>query len=94
MIEIDTTPYPKRRVIGSKYDQTFSDLEPGQCVKCEPERTNSVSNALRKWLENHDKKGFRVRHIVRCEDGYGRVWLLREPVKMADVKGRKIVNLV
>lgn len=94
MLEIDTTPYPKRRTVGSKYDALFSALEPDQCVKCDPANTNSVSNALRKWLEVHGKSGYRVRHIVKCEDGFGRVWLLRKAVKMADIKGRKVVNLI
>ncbi|MGS1116906.1 hypothetical protein [Castellaniella sp. UC4442_H9] len=93
MLEIDTTPYPTRRKVGSKYDEVFAALLPGQCVKCDSAKTNSISQALRKWLEAHGKTGYRVRHIVKCDDGAGRVWLLREPLKMADVPRRKITKL-
>ena len=61
-----------------KYDELFSRLKAGQCVKCEPGETQPVRNALLKWLQNKGKETkFEVRTMTRYHtDGRGRVWLL------------------
>lgn len=93
MLVIEDTPYPKRRTTGSKYDADFDRLQVDQCVRCDPKEVATTSNALRKYLERKGREGLMVRQVAKCDDGYARIWLLKRPVTMASVKGRKIVNL-
>lgn len=95
MLEIDNTPYPARRLMASKYDDTFSKMQPGQCIKTETENVGNVSNSMRKWLEKHGKQAdFKVRTASKMPDGFGRVWIMsKTPMKMADVPARRINKL-
>lgn len=94
MFEIDTTPFPARRVVASKYDSTFSDMRPGQCIKTEPASVDRVSAAMKKWIERKGRADVVVRTVRRMEDGFGRVYMMpAKPVKMADLKGRVVSKL-
>lgn len=93
MFEIDNTPFPEKRLVASKYDETFNNLRPGQCLKVDPERVSTTCGALKKWIGRTGRKDVFVRSVKSMPDGYGRVWMLpKHTLKMADVKGRKIVN--
>lgn len=61
-----------------KYDLLFSKMKPGQCIKCEPDETQRLSNALRTWIKRRRKAHqFEVRSVARyTTDQRGRVWLL------------------
>lgn len=95
MLEIDSTPFPAKRLMASKYDETFAKMQPGQCGKTTPESVGRVANSMRKWLEKHNKlTDFQVRTVSRMPDGYGRVWMIAaKPTRMADIPGRKIEKL-
>jgi len=95
MLEIDSTPFPARRVMASKYDEIFAQMQPGQCVKCDSSRVGVVSQAMRKWLEKTGKaEQLQVRTASKMPDGYGRVWMMsKKPVKMADLPSRKVRKL-
>jgi hypothetical protein len=94
MFEIDTTPFPAQRLVSSKYDETFSALRLGQCIKTEPENVGKVCAAMKKWLERKGRADAVVRIVRRMDDGYGRVYMMpKKPVKMADVQGRVVSKL-
>lgn len=77
-LAIEATPYNPvgRRSTASKYDSVFAKLKVGECVVCAPEAVASINSALRKY---HQKLGAYaiVRSITKCNDGKGRVWLMR-----------------
>ena len=51
LIEICNDPYVGvRSSPKGKYDEMFSMLKPGQCLKCEPHESAPLATALRKWL--------------------------------------------
>ena len=95
MLEIENTPYPARRLMSSKYDETFAKMQPGQCVKTSTDSVGRAANSMRKWLEKHGKQdAFNVRTVSKMPDGYGRVWMMHaKPMKMADVPARRINKL-
>lgn len=82
-LEVTNDPIPKKRSLGpGRYDELFSSLKPGQCIKCEPEHTGAVSNALRNWISKRRKKGLAVTavsHYPGCKEKLGRVWLIEKP---------------
>lgn len=69
------TPFPKTGRVYGKYDDLFAKLRIGSCVACEPSEKETVSNAMRKWLERNGKKA-RVVSFKRCDDGKARVWMM------------------
>lgn len=94
---IENTPFPTMRYFVSKYDATFAKMQPGQCLRMETKDVGKVAHAMNKWIKKNGKTDkLMVRTLSKQPDGYGRVWLLSKPVsiKMADVPGRKITNLV
>lgn len=92
-IVIEDTPYTGKIVRG-KYDSLFEKLKPGQCMRVQREDVSKITSALQQWLKKKGKTGrLRARSVENCEDGYGRVWMLNVPIKMADVPARKITKL-
>lgn len=82
-LEVADDPLPKKRSLGpGRYDDLFASMKPGQCIKCEPEHTGAIGNALRSWLKRKRKKNLAVkaaRHYPPCKDKLGRVWLVATP---------------
>lgn len=78
-ISITNDPLPQRRAITSKYDDLFSSLKPGQCLRVPSKSVGSVGQGLRKWLgkQGIDSTG-RIKAAINYENdkGFGRVWLL------------------
>src|SRR5690625_463090 len=70
-------------------------LKPGQSIKTKDEKVAvRFSIGLRKALRDKGADAhYRVSQRMNMPDGYHRVFLLAKPVKMADLPGRKIVNL-
>jgi hypothetical protein len=94
MFEIDTTPFPARRVVRSKYAEAFVQMRPGQCIKTDPKLVGSVAGAMRKWLLRNGRDDLVVRVINKLDDGYGRVYMMpAKPIKMADLPGRKVIKM-
>lgn len=93
MFEIDDTPYSGQRRVTSKYHETFAKMRPGQCIKIDTNRVNAVATSLRTWIEKQGRTDVVVHSTAKMADGYGRVWLMPvKPLRMADVKGRKVIN--
>lgn len=85
LIEICNDPYVGvRSSPKGKYDEMFSMLKPGQCLKCEPHESAPLATALRKWLQTNGKDAeLEVRAMNRfSKDGRGRVWLLAKEQKL------------
>lgn len=94
MFEIDSTPFPSRRLVTGKYTETFAALRPGQCIKTEPDRVSTVATAMKTWIKRTGKKDVIVRTVGKMPDGFGRVYLMpAKPVKMADLPGHKVVSM-
>jgi hypothetical protein len=94
MFEIDSTPFPAKHLMSSKYDATFSDMRPGQCIKTELENVQKVAGAMKKWLEKKGRADMVVRLIRKMDDGFGRVYMMpAKPMKMADLPSRKVAKL-
>ena len=95
--EIDTkTPYPSsNRASLSEYVELLEKLKPGQSIKTKDEKVAvRVSNGLRRALQVQGADAhYKISRRTNMADGYHRVFLLAKPVKMADLPGRKIVNL-
>lgn len=74
----DDKPVATRVKAGNKYAAIFERMKPGQCIKCRTEETQTVAQAMRKWiLENRDVTKLQVKAVMRYpEDGMGRVWLM------------------
>lgn len=75
MLEIANDPPKKRPAPVSKYEQVFSKLQPGQCIKCETRHTHAVTNALRSWQKRRGLK-WQTKMTLDYGDGFGRVWRL------------------
>lgn len=94
MFEIDSTPFPAKRLMSSKYDGAFSEMRPGQCIKTEPENVGKVAAGMKKWIERKSRTDVVVRIVRKMDDGFGRVYLMpAKPVKMADLPSRKVTKL-
>ena len=82
-LEVTNDPIPKKRSLGpGRYDELFSSMKPGQCIKCEPVHTGAIGNALRSWIRKQRKKGLAVKamsHYPGCKENLGRVWLIEAP---------------
>lgn len=71
------TPYIVTRTTqASKWDAVFKGVQEGDCFEMQPEDVARGEQALRKFLEKNGIEGI-VRRRTRCEDGKGRVWLLK-----------------
>ena len=79
-LEVADDPLPKKRSLGpGRYDTLFATIKPGQCIKCEPQHTGAIGNALRHWIKRTRKKNLAVKtasHYPGCRENLGRVWLL------------------
>ena len=79
-LEVADDPPPQKRSLGpGRYDELFASMKPGQCIKCEPEHTGAIGNALRHWIKRKRKKNLAVKaasHYPGCKENLGRVWLL------------------
>lgn len=84
-LEVANDPIPKKRSLGpGRYDELFASLQPGQCIKCEPEHTGAVGNAMRHWIKKQRKKNLTVKamsHYPGCKERLGRVWLITKEQK-------------
>lgn len=87
-LEVCNDPMPEHRATpGEKYNELFSSLKPGQCIKCRGDQAPHVAGAMRKWIK---KYGFS--YSVRMtkaypSDGQGRVWmLLDESARVTELK--------
>lgn len=90
-IVIEDTPYG---VVDNPYAPIFDKLKVGQCVRCNPDDINRVYWAMYKWVNASSYAETRmIRRKKKCDDGYARIWLLPKPHKMADLKGRKVINM-
>jgi len=92
--EIDTkTPYPRSG--SGKYRELLENLKPGQSIKAKDIKVaNRVAAGLRKALRDQGADAhYKISRRTNMADGYHRVFLLAKPVKMADLPGRKIINL-
>lgn len=82
-LEVSDDPVPKKRNLGpGRYDQLFKSMKVGQCLKCVPEHTGALGNALRNWIKRNKKKDVAVksvRHYPGCKEKLGRVWLIEKP---------------
>jgi hypothetical protein len=79
MITVEhNTPLPENRRVTGKYDALFSTLKAGSCVACERAESESVCNALRKWLQRNKITGMKIIKHSRCDDGKARVWLMKD----------------
>lgn len=82
-LSICADPIPEHRtVIGSKYDAVFSNLKPGQALKCPPGAApGKLATSLRKFIE---KRGMNcdIKTMSDYGDGFGRVWLIAKEAKL------------
>ncbi|WP_295851951.1 hypothetical protein [uncultured Xylophilus sp.] len=77
-LSIVNEPPPMERCRkGRKYDALFDELQPDRRIKCPPDMTNPVSNALRTWLKDKKIAG-RVLSRKHCPDGFGGVWWVQD----------------
>src|SRR5690625_1246689 len=93
---IDTeTPYPKNTWgRASKYDELFEKLQPGQNLKTkDAAMAKRLANSMNAYIKRHNIDGVRPSIRMNMDDGYHRVFLVKKPVKMADLPSRKIVNM-
>lgn len=74
----DDKPVITRLPTGNKYHELFESMKIGQSLKCKPEETMTVAQAMRKWiLETKDITKLKVKAVAKYpEDGMGRVWLM------------------
>src|SRR5690606_23849269 len=85
-LEISDDPMPAKRQAPSQYDAIFSQLKVGQCVKVEPDRVDTIGNALRSWIRRNKKKNVMVKSVRAykgCKEKLGRVWLIERPKEKA-----------
>ena len=79
-LQISNDPLPTARVMPNKYWPVFAKMKPGQNVRCLPGDAAAISQALRKYIENHNvmHDGVLCKVISQSssEDGIGRVWLV------------------
>lgn len=59
-----------------KWEALFRGATEGDCFEMAPEDTTRAEAALRTWMRKKGIEGI-VRRKSRCEDGKGRVWLLK-----------------
>lgn len=81
MLQISDDEFTGRRSVPEgKYDAIFSKLKPGQCIKCESGESQTITNAMRKWLSNRKLTNlYEVRSMRKYgTDQRGRVWLLEK----------------
>lgn len=79
LLEIGNDEFPGARTSPEgKYNDFFSKMSSGQCIKCEPSETQPLGHALRTWLKRNGKdEKFIVRTVNNFPlDGRGRVWML------------------
>mgnify|MGYP000435061616 CR=1 FL=1 len=79
----DDKPVITRVPTGNKYLALFESMKIGQAIKCKPEETMTVAQAMRKWiLETKDVTKLRVKAVAKYPvDGMGRVWLVQNEAR-------------
>ncbi len=84
-LSICSDPIPEhRKLVGSKYDELFAKLKPGEAIKCPPGAAPArIATSLRKYLERN-KIAADIRTCADYGDGKGRVWLLNKPKAAAN----------
>lgn len=87
-VEIVDEPY-QGRYMPSKYDDIFDRLRPNQRIKCQSGQAQKIGNALKKHLKKRLIEGLVVRHIERCHDGHGGIWMLFADKSAADEYERR-----
>ncbi len=65
----------------SKYEAVFSQLKPGQRLRCPDGTASRLSAQLKKWLASNGHKNAMVRARERCDDGQGGVWWIKPEEK-------------
>jgi len=87
-LEIKNDPLPPNRALPMhKYHPVFDRMKVGQCVRCLTKDVGKVSGALRKYMEIKRKPGqVRTTTTYPNDAGYGRVWMLANPVKANQAK--------
>lgn len=82
LLKITNDPPPGRRVMGEhKYGAIFKALKPGQRIACEPNESQPVAQALRKYLKDNElNTKFDVRSVQHYpKDQRGGVWMIARP---------------
>lgn len=79
-LSITDEPFSKfdRRVVRSKYDAIFEQLQADQRLRCHPDAAARLAAQLRKWLEARGHTHIVTRARTNCGDGMGGVWWMRE----------------
>lgn len=74
------TPYQGGRPQqGSKWEALFQGVKPGDCFEMPPAEVARAERALRRYLldKGYTSRDFIVRRRETCDDGVGRVWLVK-----------------
>ena len=71
-----TNDQPKKRIArNGKYDQIFKDLDVGKALSCKSEDCDKVAQALRGYIERHQKP-WKVKGTMYYTKTTGRVFVL------------------
>lgn len=83
-LQIEDTPWPGViRSTASKYQHLFEAMRSGQCIACNSSESSAIAAAMRKHFKSRGRNPI-IRTQSKCEDGKGRVWLIRaDPVLRA-----------
>ena len=70
-----------------KYDDLFQSMEVGQCLRVEVKAVPNIQQALTKFLKRQNAfDTLRVVTRTKCDDGFGRVWVLPREEKSEEVQ--------
>lgn len=74
-LQITDDPLPKVRVWSNhKYESTFINMKPGQCIVCERDEAYKVNSALAKYFTRNGINA-KTKMARSCQqDGKARVW--------------------
>lgn len=92
-IVIENRPVDKLNVSGptgprkGKYDDLFQSMEVGQCLRVDVKAVPNIQQALTKFLKRQNAfDTLRVVTRTKCDDGFGRVWVLPREDKAKEVQ--------
>lgn len=69
-----------------KYDDLFQSMEVGQCLRVDVKTVPNIQQALTKYLKRQNASDtLRVVTRTKCDDGFGRVWVLPRVAKTEEV---------
>lgn len=80
-LTITNDPYISGRIVRSKYDPIFEQIEVGQRIVCPQGTAARLAVQFRKWLASHGYSDVEVKARERCADGQGGVWFLAGEIK-------------